>query len=56
VDPSSPALEEPEAGSAAAPVVESAVVAAASVRKADTPESYQSERGPAPASMRVEEE
>ena len=55
VDLSSPVLEEPEAGSAAAPVVESAAVPAASVRKADTADSYQPERGSAPALMRVEE-
>jgi hypothetical protein len=56
VAPSSPAPEEPEAGSAAAPLVESADVVAASVRKADTPESTQPEPGPEPASRRVEEE
>jgi hypothetical protein len=56
VAPSSPVLEELEAGAVAAPAVESAVVVAASVRKADTPESSQPEQGPAPASRRVEEE
>jgi hypothetical protein len=53
--------EEP----AAAPVVESAAVRevesaaltlAAASRKADTPEPYQPDEKPAPASMRVEEE
>jgi hypothetical protein len=57
VDLSFPVLEGPEEGSAAAPAVESAVVAlAAAARKADTPESYQPVEEPAPASMRVEEE
>jgi hypothetical protein len=57
VDLSSPVLEEPEEESAAAPLVEFAAVAlAAASRKADTPEPYQPDEGPAPASMRVEEE
>jgi len=65
VDLSSPVLEGPEEApaaarvveSAAAPVVESAAVAlAAASRKADTPEPYQPDAEPAPASMRVEEE
>ncbi|HEY1995193.1 MAG TPA: hypothetical protein VGG81_12370 [Edaphobacter sp.] len=57
MDLSFPVLEGPEEGSAAAPAVESAVVAlAAAARKADTPESYQPVEEPAPASMRVEEE
>jgi hypothetical protein len=56
VDLSSPVPEGPEEAPAA-PVVESADVAlAAASRKADTPESYQPDEEPAPASMRVEEE
>jgi hypothetical protein len=57
VDLSSPVPEEPEEEPAAAPMVEFAAVAlAAASRKADTPESYQPDEEPAPASMRAEEE
>jgi hypothetical protein len=57
VDLSSPVPEGPEEAPAAARVVESAAVALpAASRKADTPESYQPDEEPAPASMRVEEE
>jgi len=53
VEPAAARVVEP----AAARVVEPAAVAlAAASRKADTPESYQTDEEPAPASMRVEEE